>query len=363
MGVKFRKEILRPVGPTPTRLPVNQAFSLAATHLFWTLPGYIRRFSSRATPQVIAQRSGRLDTTLSPLAIWMFGYSFLVGREILLDFGAIKASDHAEDIELVLDCWNQCAAVSRTDGHQDNSEAGWANPYLPREIVQQLSAMLVPVDTEMRGVTEQFLAALESYTFILNAEAYLGTIDSGPYPLSTDRLLIVRHFFDLTGRWYPWHDRAIEFPYPSCILAFTLDLDTFRTIKLSDRAALLTSPRDYWARIQELVLVRLDRARPEPLPFTDLDRLTRAAKKITPRILTWFQAQPSYRTIIFCAQPWAVRPAAVVVPSEACFDWKPAPAALELLSKYARDDALAARWAPERCLAPDRSSAFVPVED
>ena len=166
MGVKFRKEILQPVGPTPTRLPVNQAFSLAATHLFWTLPGHIRRFSSRATPQVIAQRSGRLDTTLSPLAIWMLGYSFLVGREILLDFGAIKASDHAEDIELVLDCWNQCAAVSRTDGHQDNSEAGWANPYLPREIVQQLSTMLIPVDAEMRWVTEQFLVALESYTFI-----------------------------------------------------------------------------------------------------------------------------------------------------------------------------------------------------
>ena len=363
MGVKFRKEILQPVGPTPTRLPVNQAFSLAATHLFWTLPGHIRRFSSRATPQVIAQRSGRLDTTLSPLAIWMLGYSFLVGREILLDFGTIKASDHAEDIELVLDCWNQCAGVSRTDGHQDNSEAGWANPYLPREIVQQLSTMLVPVDAEMRWVTEQFLAALESYTFILNAEAYLGTIDSGPYPLSTDRLLIVRHFFDLTGRWYPWHDRAVEFPYPTCIFAFTLDPEEFRTIELSDRAALLTSPRDYWTRIQELVLVRLDRARPEPLPFTDLDRLTRAAKKIEPRILAWFQAQPSYRTILFCAQPWAVRPAAVVVPSEACFDWKPAPAALELLSKYARDDALAARWALERCLVPDRSSAFVPVED
>ena len=178
MGVKFRQEILRPVGPSPTRLPVNQAFALAATHLFWTLPGHIRRFASRATPQMMAQRSGRLDTTLAPLAIWMFGYSFLVGREILLDFGAIKTGDHAEDIELVLDCWNQCAALSRTDGHRDNSEAGWANPYLPRETVRQLSTLLVPVDAEMRRVTERFLAALESYTFLVNAEAYLGTIDS-----------------------------------------------------------------------------------------------------------------------------------------------------------------------------------------
>ena len=222
--------------------------------------------------------------------------------------------------------------------------------------------MLVPVDAEMRRVAGQFLAALESYIFLLHAEAYLGTIDSGPYPLSTNRLLIVRHFFDLTGRWYPWRSRAVEFPYPTCTLAFTLNLEEFQTIELSDRAALLTSPRDYRARIQELVLVCLDRTRPRPLPFTDLDRLTRAAKKIEPRVLAWFQAQSSYKAIRFCAQPWAVRPASVVVPSEACFDWKPIPAALELLSQYARDDTLAARWALERCLAPDRSSAFVPVE-
>ncbi len=362
MGVKFRQEILRPVGPSPTRLPVNQSFSLAATHLFWTLPNRVRRFSSRVTPQAIAQRSSRLDTNVSPLAIWMFGYSFLVGREILLDFGVIKAADYAEDIGLVLDCWNRCATASRTDGHTDNSEAGGANPYLPSATIQQLSDALIPVDAELRRVADQFLAALESYTFLVNAEAHLGTIDSGPYPLRTNRLLIVRHFFDLTGRWYPWRTRAVEFPYPACTLAFTLDPEEFRTIEFSDRAVLLTSPRNYRERIRELVLVRLDHTYPRPLPFTDLDRLTRAAKKIEPRVLAWFQKQSPYATILYCAQPWAVRPAAVVVPSEECFAWQPAPAALELLSHYAQDDALAARWALERCLTPGRSSAFVPLE-
>ena len=141
-----------------------------------------------------------------------------------------------------------------------------------------------------------------------------------------------------------------------------LDPEEFRTIELSDRAALLTAPRDYRARIRELVLVRLDRTRPQPLPFTDLDRLTRAAKKIEPRVLAWFQAQSPHATVLYCAQPWAVRPASVVVPSDACFDWQPSPAALEVLSRYARDDTLAARWALERCLAPGRSSAFVPLE-
>ena len=122
MGVKFRQEILRPVGPSPTRLPVNQSFSLAATHLFWTLPNRVRHFAARVTPQAIAHRSRRLDTSVSPLALWMFGYSFLVGREILLDFGVIKTADYAQDIGLVLDCWNQGTTAARADGHTDNSE-------------------------------------------------------------------------------------------------------------------------------------------------------------------------------------------------------------------------------------------------
>ena len=361
MGVRYRQEILRPIGPTPTRLPVNQSFSLAATHLFFSLPDHVRRFLSRTTPHAAVQKVRQLDSRISPLAIWMLGYHFLVGREILLDFSVIKASDHAEDIAVVLDCWRQCAMAARTDGHTDSSEAGGANHYLPSETIQQLYTSLIPVDAEMRRVAAQCLTALESYTFILNAEAHLGTVDSGPYPLSTNRVLVVRHFFDLTARWYPWHSLVDGFPYPACILAFTLDPSTLQTIEISDRATLVTAPKHYYEHIQELVLVSLDRTRLSPLPFTELDRLTRSAKKLERHLLAWFQkksAQSAHQTIVSCAQPWAIRPSALVVPSDECFDWAPAPAARELLSHYEQDDALAARWATQRCLAPGRQSAF-----
>ncbi len=362
MGIKFRQEIVRPIGPTPVDLPVNQSFSLAATHLFLTIPDQLRACLARTSAADIAQRSRHLGTTVSPPAIWMLGYHFLVGREIFLDFGVLKDSDHAQDIGFVLDCWRQFATTHRNDGHVDNSEAGWSNHFLSSETIQQLYPALVPIDDEIRRVTAQFLAALESYLFVLNAEARLGIADSGPYPLSTNRVLIVRDFFDLTGRWYPWYEITAEMPYPSCSLAFTLDPADFQTMELSDRAALVTSPRNYTEVIRELVLVNHDHRQLQVLPFTDIDRLTRAAKKIQPRLLSWFQRKSRHDAILFGARPWALRPLGLVTRAQECLDWEPAQAAVSLLSEYTDDDALAARWATHRCLARNRQSAFTPVE-
>ena len=362
MGIKFRQEIVRPIGPSPIQLPVNQSFSLAATHLFLTLPDQLRACLTRTSPADIAQRNRHLGTTVSPLAIWMLGYHFLVGREILLDFGVLKDSDHAEDIGLVLDCWRQFTTTHRNDGHVDNSEAGWSNHFLPSETIQQLYAALIPIDDKIRRMTAQFLIVLESYLFILNAEARLGIADSGPYPLSTNRVLIVRDFFDLTGRWYPWHEITAEMPYRSCSLAFTLDPGDFQTMELSDRAGLMTSPKNYTEVIRDFVLVNNDHERLQVLPFTDIDRLTRAAKKIQPRLLSWFQRKSRHDAILFGARPWALRPLGLVIQAEECFDWEPAQAAANLLSEYTDNDALAARWATHRCLARDRQSAFMPVE-
>ena len=362
MGIKFRQEIIRPIGPTPVDLPVNQSFSLAATHLFLTLPDQLRTYLARTSPADIAQRNGHLGTTVCPPAIWMLGYHFLVGREILLDFGVLKDADHAQDIGLVLDCWRQFATSHRNDGHVDNSEAGWSNHFLSSATIQQLYPALVPIDDEIRRVTAQFLAALESYLFILNAEARLGIADSGPYPLSTNRVLIVRDFFDLTGRRYPWRELTAEMPYRSCSLAFTLDPADFQTIELSDRAALVTSPKNYTDMIRDLVLVNHDHGQLHVLPFTEIDRLTRAAKKIQPRLLSCFQNKSRHNAILFGARPWALRPLSLVMHAERRLDWEPAQTALTLLSEYTDDDALAARWATHRCLARDRRSAFMPVE-
>ena len=358
MGEKFRAEIVESIGPSPSRLPVKQSFSLAVTDAFWRLPRLVGE--RRPSPEAIARRGQRLGDTVSPLSIWMLGYFFLVGREIVLDVAAEAAFARENDSAAMLAFWRRLSATHRGDGHLDNSDAGLTNRFLPRALVEQLYQGLVPADPEMRRLAEQFCATLEAYLFGLNAEAHLGIADSGPYPLSTDRVLIVRDFFDFKGRFYPWRETVADLPYASCSLAFTLDPGDFQSIGIRDRAALLTTPREYLQQLREIALVTHDSGQPRFLPFTEMARLVHSIKKLQPRLDDWFARLSRHDAIVQAARPWAVRPLSVIGRAEDCSDWQPEPEALGLLPLYADDDARAVRWASHRCLVPGRPS-FVPL--
>lgn len=359
MGAKFRAEIAQPIGPSPTHLPVNQSFSLAVTHAWLTFPRAVRKRLESVSPEDLAERGKRLGSKVSPLSIWMLGYFFLVGREIMLDFDA-QEDPAGEDIADVLDYWRRLSNAHRGDGHLDNSDAGFTNRFLPKGLLQTLYQDLLPADMEMRRLTQQFFSVLEAYLFQLNAEAHLGMADSGPYPLSVNRVLIIRDFFDLKGRWYPWRDTVADLPYATCSLAFTLDPVDFQNIEISDRSALVTSPADYTQGIHEIAIVTNDSGQPRSLPFTEMDRLVRDMKKLQPLLARWFSRLSHRESIIHGALPWVLRPYAAIANDEDCFSWEPAAEALQLLPFYEDDDARAARWATHRCLAPGRS-AFVPI--
>ena len=111
MGLKFRAALAQ-----QSRLAHDQALTLAATHLFSSLPEAVRRTLKRTTPEQIVQRGKRLGSSVSPLAIWLFGYYFLLGREVLIDFGRVSPRDHVDDMAVVLDFWRRLAFTHRGDG-------------------------------------------------------------------------------------------------------------------------------------------------------------------------------------------------------------------------------------------------------
>ena len=187
MGLKFRAELVQQTAPVPDWFPVHQAFTLATTHIFLTLPDAVRRTLQHTTPEQLAQRGKRLGAAVSPLTIWAFAYPFLVGREILIDSGVLTPRIGAADIELVLDFWRRLSFTHRGDGHLDNSEAAATNVFLPATITQRLYDALLPIDSSIRRRVEQFLSTTDEYLLLLNGEARLGTADSGPYPLNVER--------------------------------------------------------------------------------------------------------------------------------------------------------------------------------
>lgn len=360
MGVKFRAEMARPAYLTPKRFPVSQSFTLAATHNFFTFPTGVSRILTRVTPEDVGHRGRKLGSPISPLAIWLFGYHFLVGREALIDAGMVRANARAEKIAQVLDYWRQVAFAHREDGRLDNSDAGATNLFLPATTIQTLYQALTPTDARIQRLIPEFWSTMEEYLFLLNAEARLGITDSGPYPLNVGRVLIVRDFFDLKGRYYPWRDVVADVPYHCCSIAFTLDPEDFQSIELTDRSELLTLPRKYTEAIREIALFTSDDGTLRVLPFTEMDWLIRTVKRAQPKVLKWFEQRSPREWIMYGALPWMQRSYALIARMDEAvpeFDFE----ALQLLSSYEKDEARAVRWATQRCLVPGNTSVFAPL--
>jgi len=360
MGTKFRAEMLRPASLKPRWFPVSQSFTLAATQNFLTLPAAVNRILARSTPEEVSQRGRRLGSPVSPLALWLFGYHFLVGREVLIDAGIVRANTREEKIAQVLDYWRRAVFAYRGDGRLDNSDAGSTNPFLPPATIQALYQALIPIDARIQRLIPEFCKTLDEYLFLLNGEGRLGVTDSGPYPLNVERVLVVRDFFDLKGRYYPWRDVVAEVPYHCCTLAFTLNPADFQSIELTDRSELITEPSRYLDSIREVALLTSDNGSLQSLPFTEMDWLVRTVKRTQPKLLKWFERVSHREWILYGALPWVQRaygPVARMDEAVHEFDRE----ALRLLTSYEQDEARAARWATHRCLAPGGTHVFTPL--
>lgn len=361
MGLKFRAALAQRPRSAQRHPLYNQALTLATTHLFLALPDAVRRTLKRTTPEAIARQGKGLGSSVSPLAIWLFGYHFLVGREIFIDCGQVSVNAHAEDIAVVLDFWRRLAFAHRRDGRLDNSDAGATNDFLPPIVVQQLYDALIPVDMVILRRLAQFLTAAEEYSVRVHAGTRVGTADSGPYPLNVDRILIVRDCGDLKGTYYPWRDAVADVPYRTCAVAMTFDAEDFQTLELSDESEIRAIPAEYVTLVRELAFVAGREGPGRVLPITEMDWLTRSMKKVQPKLEHWFSRRTRREQIVACALPWIVSPLALLSAEEGYRAGDLSPQALQLLPSYADDEATAARWRTHRCLAPGSASAFVPL--
>jgi hypothetical protein len=361
MGLKFRAVLAQRTRSVPDHPLHHQAVTLATTQLFLSLPDAVRRTFKRTTPEAIAQQGKCLGSPVSPLAIWLFGYHFLVGREILIDFGQVSANARADDIALVLDFWRRLAFAHRGDGRLDNSDAGATNNFLPPAVIHQLYEALIPVDAAIQSRVTQFLTTTEEYRFRMHAGTRVGSADSGPYPLNIERVLLVRDCCDLKGDYYPWRDAGADIPYRTCALAMTFDAEDFQTLELSDYSELRTVPAEYPGRIREIAFVAGNEGSGRVLPVTEMDWLTRSMKKVHPKLEHWFNRQTRQEQIMACALPWIVSPFTLLSADEGRRAHELSPQALQLLPVYEADTTVAARWRTHRCLAPGSTSAFVPL--
>jgi len=189
--------------------PVPSYMLLAYLCCFYRYPELLRKAESAMPAEEIGDRTRLLGGKLGNLPGWALPTFYLLGREILINFGMLGPEDAAEDVAYVMDFWRRFKlAQQREDGHLNAREFGQRVQSLPERRVQRFHSELLPCHPGDRlgHAAQAFLATISQYGFLVSCESRCALNNSGPYKLAEDREMIVRDFSDLAEGDYPWLD-------------------------------------------------------------------------------------------------------------------------------------------------------------
>lgn len=189
--------------------PVPSYMLLSYLCCYYRYPELLRKIESKVSAEELGDRSRAIGAKLGSLPGWGLPTFYLIGREILINFGMLTPADNAEDVAYVMDFWRRFKlAQQREDGHLNAREFGQRVQLLPQRRIQRFHADLLRCASgdPLHGAAQAFLAAVSQYGFLISCESRCTLNNSGPYKLGDDREMIVREFTDLSRGDYPWLD-------------------------------------------------------------------------------------------------------------------------------------------------------------
>src|SRR3990167_7671023 len=203
--------------------PVPAYMLLSYLMCFYRYPALLRKIDQALPAEEIGDRARMMGAKFGNLPGWAMPTFFLLGREMLLNFGMLRPEDAAEDVAFVMDFWRRFKlAQQREDGHLNAREFGQRVQLLPERRVQVFHADMHrcrPGD-RLHKAAHSFLAAASQYGFLISCESRVTLNNSGPYRLGDDRELIIRDFTDLAQGDYPWLDGVgDDIPYNNLTVA------------------------------------------------------------------------------------------------------------------------------------------------
>ncbi|MBB5685898.1 hypothetical protein [Sphingobium boeckii] len=197
--------------------PVPSYMLLSYLCCFYRYPALLRKIEAKMSAEEIGDRARAMGGKFGNLPGWGLPTFFLLGREILLNMGALHPEDAAEDVAYVMDFWRRFKlAQQREDGHLNAREFGQRVQLLPERRIQRFHADLHPCvnGDRLHRAAQTFLATVSQYGFLVSCESRCTLNNSGPYKLGENRELIIRDFTDLAQGDYPWLDGvADDIPY------------------------------------------------------------------------------------------------------------------------------------------------------
>lgn len=197
--------------------PVPSYMLLSYLNCYYRYPSLLRKIESKMRAEEIGDRSRAMGGKFGNLPGWALPTFYLLGREMLINFGMLAPDDDAVDTVYVMDFWRRFKlAAQREDGHLNAREFGQRVQQLPERRLQRFHADLyacAPGD-RLHSAAQTFLATVSQYGFLVSCESRVTLNNSGPYRLGEDRELVIRDFNDLAQGDFPWLDGiADDIPY------------------------------------------------------------------------------------------------------------------------------------------------------
>ncbi|MFJ9388921.1 hypothetical protein ACIRON_08890 [Nocardioides sp. NPDC101246] len=190
--------------------PMNPYMLLSYLNSFYRTPTLLREIDAVMPAEELGDRAREASFKVDTVnAAWGVPTFYLLGREMLMNWGLLAPQDAADDVVDVLDFSRRFnLAYHRNDGHLTNKEFGDRSQLLPERTLQVMEADLHGVNPgdRLHEATVKLLAQLSQYAFLAHCECRVGINNSGPYNFGGSRQMIMRDFFDLTEGDYPWLD-------------------------------------------------------------------------------------------------------------------------------------------------------------
>ncbi len=287
--------------------PMNPYMLVSYLNSFYRLPTLLREIDAATPAEELGDRAREVSLKVDTVnAAWGMPAFYLIGREMLMNWGLLRPTDAVDDVVDVLDFSRRFnLAYHRNDGHLTNKEFGDRSQFLPERTLQVFESDLhgvVPGD-RLHTAATKLVAQLSQYAFLAHCECRIGLHNSGPYDFGNNRQMIMRDFFDLTEGDYPWLDGiATQLPFNNLTIPIVFKGTNFHL--MDDWASFEAEPGYNAANIEAVGMYTSDALTDGYIPvgMDNADRLAdtmeqyreilnEATTDLWKRIATWSREQ------------------------------------------------------------------------
>ena len=235
-------------------IPVTAYIVVACVEAWYRYPEMMRAIDAAMPADDIGRAGRRPGSQVNSVYLWSIANFWLLGRKIMAMIDP-AATNEVDPAFTVLDFWERAAKGFRGDGSRQAHDAGGVVRAYDDDVLATLTDGAAPVDDDRRATIKRLNATLINYLFLLYFDTRVGSGDTGPYPLSEGRTLLVRDYYRMGHSDFWWSDVAADVPYQNLTAALVLD-DV--AVRITDFGTANTTPEDYLDRLVSFGLFTTD---------------------------------------------------------------------------------------------------------